>query len=278
VEQPIIVLIADEAAVLEALEPDVARRFGNDCEILAFRDPEEALARLATLAGDRAPVALLIVDEDLGSLSGIEFCVRAHELHPVAKRILLVERNYTAANPVVTAMTLGQIDYHLVKPWYPHSSLYPAISEFLSGWSRGRSTGFTLFRIVAPEQSRRAHEIRDIFARLGMPFVSVATGSEDGAVVLREAGVAGEERPVVIRHDGKVLLDPSNGELVEAIGGSTRLGSELVDLAIVGAGPAGLSAAVYASSEGLETVVLEQFTSGGQAAMSSRMRNILGFT
>jgi thioredoxin reductase (NADPH) len=277
-EQPIIVLVADEAAVLEALEPDVARRFGNDCEILAFRDPEQALARLEALAAERAPVALLIVDEDLGSLSGIEFCVRAHELHPVAKRILLVERNYTAANPVVTAMTLGQIDYHLVKPWYPHSSLYPAISEFLSGWSRGRSTGFTLFRIVAPEQSRRAHEIRDIFARLGMPFVSVATGSEDGAVVLREAGVAGEDRPVVIRHDGKVLLDPSNGELVEAIGGSTRLGSELVDLAIVGAGPAGLSAAVYASSEGLETVVLEQFTSGGQAAMSSRMRNILGFT
>ena len=158
-EQPIIVLVADEAAVLEALEPDVARRFGNDCEIIAFRDPEEALTRLAALAAERAPVALLMVDEDLGTISGIEFTVRAHALHPAAKRILLVERNYTAANPVVTAMTLGQIDYHLVKPWFPHSSLYPAISEFLSGWSRTRSTGFTLFRIVAPEQSPRSHEI-----------------------------------------------------------------------------------------------------------------------
>ena len=277
-EQPIIVLVADEAAVLEALEPDVARRFGNDCEIIAFRDPEEALTRLAALAAGRAPVALLIVDEDLGTLSGIEFTVRAHALHPAAKRILLVERNYTAANPVVTAMTLGQIDYHLVKPWFPHSSLYPAISEFLSGWSRTRSTGFTLFRIVAPEQSPRSHEIRDVFARLGLPFVSVATASEDGTALLREAGAAGEERPVVIRHDGKVLVDPSNGELVEAMGGSTRLGTELVDLVVVGAGPAGLSAAVYAASEGLETVVVERFTSGGQAAMSSRMRNILGFT
>ena len=113
-EQPIIVLVADEAAVLEALEPDVARRFGNDCEILAFRDPEEALTRLAEFAAERAPVALLMVDEDLSTISGIEFTVRAHALHPAAKRILLVERNYTAANPVVTAMTLGQIDYHLV--------------------------------------------------------------------------------------------------------------------------------------------------------------------
>jgi thioredoxin reductase (NADPH) len=278
VEKPIIVLVADEAAVLEALEPDVARRFGNDCEILAFRDPDEALTRLGALAEERAPVALLIVDEDLGTIGGIEFTVRAHELHPTAKRILLVERNYTAANPVVTAMTLGQVDYHLVKPWFPHSGLYPAISEFLAGWARTRSTGFTMFRIVAPEHSPRAHEIRDIFARLEMPFVFVPADSDEASAVLREAGAEGMPRPVVIRHDGRVLVDPSNGELVEAIGGSSRLATEVVDLLIVGAGPAGLSAAVYAASEGLETVAVEQWTSGGQAAMSTRMRNILGFT
>jgi len=278
VDKPIIVLVADEPPVLDALEPDVRRRFGNDCEILAFRDPQEALTRLEALAGEHAPVALLIVDEDLGPIGGIEFAERAHALHPAAKRILLVERNYTAANPVVTAMTLGKVDYHLVKPWFPHSGLYPAISEFLAGWARTRSTGFTMFRIIAPEHSPRAHEIRDIFARLEMPFAFIPADSEEATAVLREADAEGVPRPVVIRHDGRVLADPSNGELVEAIGGSSRLGTEVADLMIIGAGPAGLSAAVYAASEGLETVAVEQWTSGGQAAMSTRMRNILGFT
>ena len=175
-------------------------------------------------------------------------------------------------------MTLGQIDYHLVKPWFPHSSLYPAISEFLSGWSRTRSTGFTLFRIVAPEQSPRSHEIRDVFARLGLPFVSIATGSEDGtrpAARGRGGGgrAAGRDPP---RRQG-----PRRPVQWRARRGDGRLDAPRLrprDLVVVGAGPAGLSAAVYAASEGLETVVVERFTSGGQAAMSSRMRNILGFT
>jgi thioredoxin reductase (NADPH) len=278
VEKPILFIVADDDAVLDALEPDVARRFGNDCTIVASRDPHDALATLERLAEEQAPVALLIADHDMQALTGVEFLVHAHALHPAAKRILLVERNYTAANPIVPAMMFGQIDYHLVKPWFPHSGLYPAISEFLAGWARTRSRGFTMFRIVAPEHSPRAHEIRDTLTRVEMPFAFLPSDDDDGRALLAEVGHARETRPVVVRHDGKVLLDPSDGDLVEAVGGATRLDAEMYDLIVVGAGPAGLSAAVYAASEGLETAVLERRTSGGQAAMSSRIRNFLGFT
>ena len=277
-DAPILFLVAADPAVLESLEADLDRRFGTDHRLVASADPEAALGQLAALAEEGAPVALLIADHDLPGLTGVEFLVRAHALHPAAKRILLAERNYTNASPIVAAMTLGQIDYHLVKPWFPHSSLYPAISEFLAGWVRTRTSGFTMFRVVAPEHSPRAHEVRDTLARIDMPFVFLASDTEAGSELLRSLGAENDGRPVVVRHDGRVWIDPSNGDLVEAFGGSSRLGSELVDVVVVGAGPAGLSAAVYGSSEGLETVVLEQKTSGGQAATSSRMRNVLGFT
>jgi len=175
-------------------------------------------------------------------------------------------------------MTLGRIDYHLVKPWSPELGLYPAVSEFLADWSRSREPTFTMFRIVGPARSRRAHEIRDLLSRIAQAHVYYDVDSPDGQVVLREAGLDGSRLPVVLRHDGRVLADPTDAELVEAIGGGTRFKEEAYDLIIVGAGPAGLSAAVYAASEGLDTLVLERSISGGQAGTTSRIRNFPGFT
>jgi thioredoxin reductase (NADPH) len=275
--KPIIFLVAAERSVLRALETDLARRFGNDCRILNAENPERALADLTALAEQREPVALLIADHELPELTGVGFLERAHALHPLAKRILLVERDYTAANPIVPAMMLGKIDYHLVKPWFPEQSLFPAVGEFLTDWAGSREPSFKMFRIVGPAGSERAHEIRDLLTRLSMPYMFYAEDSEVGRGLLRAAGRDGSRLPVVVRHDGRVLVEPSDAELIEAIGGGTQLKSELYDLAIVGAGPAGLTAAVYAASEGLETVVLEQGISGGQAAMSSRIRNFPGF-
>jgi thioredoxin reductase (NADPH) len=211
-------------------------------------------------------------------LTGIEFLARAHALHPAAKRILLVERDYTAANPTVPAMMLGQIDYHLVRPWFPDHGLYPAVSEFLAGWARTQRERFTLFRIAAPENSPRAHAIRDLLTRFNTPFTCDATDSEEGQALLREVGQAGSRLPTVVRHDGRLLLDPTDGDIIEAVGGGIRLGADTYDVAIVGAGPAGLSAAVYAASEGLDTIVLERQITGGQAGSSSRIRNVPGFT
>ena len=275
---PIIFLVSSEASVLTALESDLGRRFGNDTRIIGADGPAAGLAQLAALADGAEPVALLIADQRMPAMTGIEFLAGAHALHPSAKRILLVERDYTTANPIVPAMMLGQIDYHLVKPWFPDHGLYPAVSEFLASWARSEPEGFTMFRIAALENSARAHEIRDLLTRFNMPFTFHPTDSAEGAALLREAGQTASRLPTAVRHDGRVLVDPTDGDLVEAVGGGTRLGVDVYDVAIVGAGPAGLSAAVYAASEGLETIVLERQISGGQAGSSSRIRNVPGFT
>ena len=276
--RPIIFLVSSEASVLKALETDLGRRFGNDTRIIGADGPAAGLAQLAALADGPEPVALLIADQRMPEMTGIEFLAGAHELHPLAKRILLVERDYTTANPIVPAMMLGQIDYHLVKPWLPDHGLYPAVSEFLASWEDSDPEGVAMFRIAALENSARAYEIRDLLTRFNTPFTFDPTDSEDGVALLREVGQADCRLPTVVRHDGRVLVDPTDGDLVEALGGGTRLGVDVYDVAIVGAGPAGLSAAVYAASEGLETIVLERSISGGQAGSSSRIRNVPGFT
>ncbi len=276
---PIIFLISSEPSVLTALEADLDRRFGNDTRIIASDSPTAGLARLTELADTGAPVALVIADQQVADITGIEFLAGAHALHPTAKRILLVERDYTTANPIVPAMMLGQIDYHLVKPWFPDHGLYPAVSEFLANWARSGPQGeFSLFRIAGVENTARAHEIRDLLTRFHTPFTFHPTDSAEGAAVLDEAGESGPRLPCVIRHDGRVLVDPTDGDLVEAVGGGTRLGADTYDVAIIGAGPAGLSAAVYSASEGLDTIVVERQISGGQAGASTRIRNVPGFT
>jgi thioredoxin reductase (NADPH) len=276
--RPIIFVVSSDEAVLGALEADLGRRFGSDTRIVTAAGPAEGLAGLAALADGGGPVALLIADQQLPETSGIEFLEQAHRLHPSAKRILLVERDYTKANPTVPAMMLGQIDYHLVKPWFPEHGLYPAVSEFLASWARSKPEGFTMFRIAALENSRRAHEIRDLLTRFNTPFTFHPADSEEGSALLHETGQASSRLPTAVRHDGRVLVDPTDGDLVEAVGGCTYLAGETYDVAILGAGPAGLSAAVYAASDGLDTIVLERQISGGQAGSSSRIRNIPGFT
>jgi thioredoxin reductase (NADPH) len=276
--QPIIFLVSTDVAVLGALETDLSRRFGIDTRIIGADGPAAGLAHLTALTNGREPVALVIADQRMPEMTGVEFLTNAHALHPLAKRVLLVERDYTTANPTVPAMMLGQIDYHLVKPWSPESGLYPAVSEFLASWARSEHEGFTMFRIAAPENSARAYEIRDLLTRFDMPFAFHPTDSEEGVALLCEARQTGSRLPTVLRHDGRVLVDPTDGELVEAVGGGTRLGADRYDVAIVGAGPGGLAAAVYAASEGLDTIVLERQISGGQAGSSSHIRNLPGFT
>ncbi len=277
-DQPIIFIVVQEPQVLEALRDDLARRFGSDCRILSEATSEAALDALRMLAAEARPVALLIADQYLGAESGVDFLAKAHVTFPAAKRILLVERDYTAANPTVRAMMLGQIDYHLVKPWFPDQGLYPAVSEFLAAWSASQEQGFNILRVIGPARSARSHEIRDLLTRLSMPYAFYDEDSDAGRRLLEEVKHDGASLPLAVRHDGRVLVRPSDAELIESVGGGTHLEDELYDVAIVGAGPAGLAAAVYAASDGLSTVVLEQKISGGQAGMSSRIRNFPGFT
>ena len=278
-KKPILFLMVHDEAVLRALTGDLGQRFGRDCRILAERSPEAALEALDRLREGAETVALFIADQSMPGTSGVELLARAHELHPTAKRVLLVERDYTVENPIVPAMMLGKIDYHLPKPWFPEEGLYPAVSQFLADWASLQAPRFEMFRVVGPSNDRRAHQIRDLLSRLNVPYGFYAADSDKGRSLLEEVGQEGAARPVVVRYDGRVLIDPKDSDLAEAFGSNTRpRRNERADVIIIGAGPAGLTAAVYAASEGLDTVVLERKVAGGQAGTSSRIRNFPGFT
>ena len=273
---PNLFVLDDDSAALQALAGDLARRFG-DCRIIAERSAAAGLAALTELAARPAEVAVLLVDQRMPEMSGIDFLARAHRLHPMAKRVLLVDRDYTDASPVVPAMTLGRIDYHLTKPWLPEWDLYPAIGKLLAEWAKSREPASGLFRIVGPEWGARAHDLRDQLARLGLPYAFYAEDSDDGRRLLQEAGRDGSRLPIAVRHDGRVLVDPSRAEILQALGVKTRNDAQACDVAIVGAGPAGLAAAVYAASEGLQTLLVDPDGPGGQAGSSSMIRNYPGF-
>ncbi|WP_310684447.1 FAD-dependent oxidoreductase [Aliifodinibius sp. S!AR15-10] len=277
-DKPIIFLISHEQSVLKALQRDIHKRFGNDYRIFCEANPNFALAKLEMWASQHELIALIIADQEMAGITGVDFLIQAHKLHPAAKRILLVERDYTKANPSVPAMMLGQIDYHLVKPWFPEQGLYPALSEFLTAWESSREGGFLMFKIVGPMLNARAHEIRDLLIRMHIPYKYYSEDSDEGRSLLDESGQDGSRLPIAIRHDGRVLVEPSNANIIEAFGGGTQLSEKVYDIAIIGAGPAGLSAAVYSASEGFETVVIEKQISGGQAGASSLIRNFPGFT
>ena len=222
-------------------------------------------------------MALLIVDHDMSEMPGVDFLARAHEVHPLAKRVLLVERDYSARSPVVEAMTLGEADYHITKPWLLEQDLYRVVSEFLAEWAKDQEAGFELFRLYGRTQDRGTHELRDLLTRFNVPFHFRAADGEHGRRLLESRGLDAARLPVLVRHDNYTMIQPTRAQLIDAVGGSVRSDVDECDVVIVGAGPAGLTAAVYAASEGLQTVVLEETVSGGQAGSSPMIRNYPGF-
>ena len=257
---------------LDVVLSDLTRRFGNDFTVTGDISPESALSALQRMAATDEPVALFLVDED-----AIDFLARAHELHPRAKRVLLVDRDYSSASPAVQAITLGHADYHIVRPWMDDEMMYRAMSEYLFAWTREREPNFELFRIIAAEGDHRIPLLREVMSRFSMPFGFYAVESAAARRLLDEAGLDATRLPVVIRYDGRVMIDPGLPELARAIGAQVSNDIDTCELAIIGAGPAGLTAAVYAASEGLETVMLELAISGGQAGTCPLIRNYPGF-
>jgi thioredoxin reductase (NADPH) len=277
--QPVILLVAHDGALLYALAGDLGRRFAADYRILAARSSAEALAVLEPLAAATEEVALVVVARELPGPGWLELLLRARELHPGAKRVLLEHRGeWASGEPIVRAMTLGQLDYVLFRPWRPvEQNLYLPVSDFLAGWEKSRAPGVEAIRVVGPTWAASSHQLRDTLARAGIPYGFYPDDSEDGRRLLEEAGEDGARLPVVVFRRGTVLVDPSHAELVAALGLQTRPATGGCDVLIVGAGPAGLAAAVYAASEGLQTRVLEPAIPGGQAGTSSLIRNYLGF-
>jgi thioredoxin reductase (NADPH) len=274
--EPVVFVIDDDAEVVHALRDDLSRRFGGDFRVTGESSAAAGLATLRELADQHEPVALLIVDHDMSEMPGVDFLARAHDMHPLAKRVLLVERDYSVRSPVVQAMTLGQADYHITKPWMLEQDLYREISEFLADWAKDHQAGFELFHVVGLED-RSTHDLRELLTRFNVPFRFHTADSEQGRHLLENKGLDASRLPVMIRHDGYTLVEPAPAQIIAAVGGSICSDVDECDVAIVGAGPAGLAAGVYAASEGLRVVVLEESVSGGQAGSSPMIRNYPGF-
>jgi thioredoxin reductase (NADPH) len=178
--QPVLFVLDDDAGVVRALRDDLGRRFGEDFRVIGETSPAAGLVTLRGLARSGDPVALLIVDHNMSEMPGTEFLAHAHEMHPQAKRVLLVERDYSARSPVVEAMTLGQADYHLTKPWMLEQDLYRVISEFLASWAKDRQDGFDLFFVIGELQDPGTNELRQLLARFSVPFRFLEADSPAG--------------------------------------------------------------------------------------------------
>jgi len=275
----VFVLVAEDGSRLEALRRDLSRRYGADYQVIAVASAAAGLGTLRDLSGSGTEVALVFADERLAGMDAVDFLAGVRDLHRGARRVLVIERgDWSAAHPAVAAMALGKIDYHLYVPWYPAERiLYPVVGEFLAAWDKTREPDFAAFRIAGPARSPRAHELRDVLSRVGVPYWFFDEGSAEGRRLLEEAGVQGAGVLVAVAYDGTVLVDPSHADLMGALGVRTSVDLRSCDVVIIGAGPAGLAAAVYAASEGLSTVVLEPGVPGGQAGTSSLIRNYPGF-
>ena len=274
---PVLFVIDDDPGVVRALRDDLGRRFGEDFRVIGTSSAAAGLAMLRELADEHLTVAVLIVDHKMREMPGVEFVARAHRMHPGAKRVLLVERDYSVRSPVIQALTLGQADYHISKPWMLEQDLYRGVSEFLAEWAKDRSAAFELFHVIGRLDDRSTNELRELLIRFNVPFHFDSADSAEGCRLLEQKGLSASHLPVMIRHDDYTMVEPTSAQIIAAAGGSTRNDVDECDVVIVGAGPAGLTAAVYAASEGLETVVLEETVSGGQAGSSPMIRNYPGF-
>lgn len=278
--KPVLVVVDDEDASLRMLARELHQRYGASYEIVASSSAEEGLRRLADLRAEGAQVPLILADQWMPGMTGTQLLARARELHPAARRGLLASwGDQSAMAPILEAVALGQLEFYVPKPaWSPDEQFHRAITESLDQWWRQQDVGrFEAVTVVARDPSARAHEIRDLLTRNNVPFGFFRSNSAEGRTALDRLGVHEASGPVVALYTGAVLVDPSNVELAEALGTAVRPAQPAYDVIIVGAGPAGLAAAVYAASEGLSTALLEREAFGGQAGTSSLIRNYLGF-
>jgi thioredoxin reductase (NADPH) len=282
---PVLLAVDEDAECLAAVRGELERRYGQDYEVRATDSAATALSQLEALREAGQPVAVVLADQWLGGeMTGAELLARAKALHPGAKRGLLIAwgawGHSETAEAIFEAMALGQIDYYVLKPQgSPDELFHRTVGEFLFEWARAESPVQGEIELVAESGSPRTHELHDLLSRNGVPYACHPPDSAPGRALLEEAGREDASVPVARIRPGQILVDPGKVELAAAFGVSTDLGEEReFDVVVIGAGPAGLAAAVYASSEGLRALVVERETIGGQAGSSSLIRNYLGFS
>src|ERR1700691_1471059 len=278
--KPILLTVDDDPDVLRAIERDLRSQYGAEYRVLSSDSPVGALDLLKGLKVRNDGVALLLVDQRMPRMDGVTFLQEARQIFPEAKRALLTA--YADTNAAISAINQAGLDYFFMKPWDPPSEhLYPQVDDLLDDWQASYRPPFQGIRVLGTRWSPRCYELRDFLARSHVPYqwIDVETSANDPETkrLLEALGPDSSDLPVVLFPDGAKLLNGAPAEVAQKVGLRTRSETSFYDLAIVGGGPAGLAAAVYGASEGLKTVIVEREAPGGQAGMSSRIENYLGF-
>ncbi|UCC53029.1 MAG: FAD-dependent oxidoreductase, partial [Anaerolineaceae bacterium] len=275
--KPFILSVDDELQVLNAVNRDLRGHYRKDYRIVKASSGQEALDTLTQLKQRNDPVALLVADQRMPGMTGTEFLTEALKLYPDARRVLLTA--YADTEAAITSINTIGLDHYLKKPWDPpEQNLFPVLDDLLDDWWANVPVPYDGIRVAGTLWSPSSHRVKDFISRNRIPYqwLDIEVDSEAKAIVDE---VHKEQRglPVVFMPEGQVLVNPNNTELAQAIGMQTEASEPMYDLIIIGAGPAGLGAAVYGGSEGLKTLMIDKAATGGQAGTSSRIENYLGF-
>jgi thioredoxin reductase (NADPH) len=275
--RPILLAVDDDVNVLEAVVQDLRRHYGAEYRVMRAASGQAALDTLAQVKAREEPVALLLSDQRMPGITGVEFLERSRDIYPEARRVLLSA--YADTEAAIQAINTARIHYYLNKPWDPpEEKLYPVLNDLLDDWKAGYRPAFEGLRVIGHRWSERDHKVRSFLSCNHVPYRWFDIAANEEAVkLLEERRLDPDKLPVVLFPDGSALVDPEPEALATKVGLSVQAAQAFYDLIIVGAGPAGLAAAVYGASEGLRTLVVEPQAPGGQAGTTSRIENYLGF-
>jgi len=275
--KPIILTVDDEDQVRNAVERDLNRHYRKDFRIIKASSGAEGLETVHRLKQRNEAIALFLVDQRMPEMSGTEFLSQARREYPEARKVLLTA--YADTEAAISAINSVGLDHYLMKPWTPaEENLYPILDDLISDWEATATVPYDGIRVAGTLWSASSHSIKDFLARSQIPYQFLDIERDaDARALVEQANEATHRLPVVFFPDGSVLTEPSLTEVAEKVGLRTRATEPFYDLIAVGAGPAGLAAAVYGASEGVHTLLIDKETPGGQAGTSSRIENYLGF-
>jgi thioredoxin reductase (NADPH) len=274
--KPVMLTVDDDPAVSRAVARDLRRKYGEEHRIVRAESGHDALETLKQLKLRGETVATLIADYRMPQMTGIEFLEHAMDLYPAARRVLLTA--YADSHAAIDAINVVDLDHYLLKPWDPpEEKLYPVIDALLDAWRRAPEHPIPHTKVIGHRWSARSWQVRDFLARNGLYYNWFMADEPEGERLLQAAGEDGLRLPVVVTERGDPLVEPTDAQLADTLGLTTRPSQKFYDLIVIGGGPAGLAAAVYGASEGLRTVLIERTATGGQAGQSSRIENYLGF-
>lgn len=275
--EPVILVVDDDPQVLAAIRRDLRSRYRPDYRVLAASSGEAALDTIKELKVRGDALAMLISDQRMPSMLGVDVLMRCREIYPIARCVLLTA--YSDIKAAVRAINEAHLDHYLEKPWEPpEEHLFPAIDDLLGSWQAEYQPEVVGLRVLGYQWSPRSHDVKNFLASNLVPYRWLdVERDQEARRLLEAAGIATNELPAVLLENGTALRNPDTRQVAEGLGLATAAAHDLYDLIIVGAGPAGLAAAVYGSSEGIRTLLLDEQGPGGQAGSSSRIENYLGF-